>query len=398
MKMKIHRSYIDAFNPEGKDLDVCKNCGVCLQKCPVMQMEKKESLAEKHRLQNGEEPLRVLNECTLCFNCNHYCPHGLNPFALIMERMAQKVVKSGNGIPENLQYLFTGHGNTSVFADIYQMLSDKENAILDKWEVPPPQSREVLFIGCIGREIPLKIENSKVLKSLPKYGPRNACCGDLCFRYGDFNIFSQTVNRTSELFEELRTKRLICYCGGCTNTFKNIWKDYLGVTLPFEIISIWEWLWEKVQSKSLHIQKKFSMKVALTDSCYSTELGDNFLQSVRGLHHAAGIEIVELKNNQYNNLCCGAMGMARDHTDFSAPFSIARKKVKQVTDTQATDLAYYCPGCYLTLADTCKNAGIKTHYSLDYILSALGDEFSVEMEDKLSIQSSLIVKKLLNSI
>ena len=49
-----------------------------------MQMGKEESRAEHARLRNGEETLRVLKECTFCYNCNRYCPHGLNPLALII--------------------------------------------------------------------------------------------------------------------------------------------------------------------------------------------------------------------------------------------------------------------------------------------------------------------------
>lgn len=390
-----NKSYIDAYNPEGKNLDVCKKCGICLQKCPVMQMGEEESRAEKHRLQIGEEPLRVLNECTLCFNCDHYCPHGMNPFALIMERLAEKVVRSGDGIPDKLKYLFGGYSKPSVFSDVYQGLSDDEKAVLDQWEVPPPKSKEVLFIGCTGREFPLKIEKSTVLKSLPKYGPRDACCGDICSRYGDFDILTQTADRTLKMFEKLEVERLVCYCGGCANIFLNVWTKYLDVSLPFKIISIWEWLWEKVQNESLQIQQTIGMKFALTDACYCTEMGDNFLQAIRGLHYAAGIEIVELQNNQYHNLCCGAMGMARDNKDYMTPFKIAEKKVKQVIDTQVSDLAYYCVGCYPTLVDGCKNSGIKTHYSLDYILWALGDELTTEVENKLSIQKDLIVKRML---
>ena len=84
------KTYIDAFDPEGKSRNVCEKCGLCLQECPVMKMEKAESQAEMGRLLKGQETERVLNECTFCFSCNHYCPQGLRPYALIMERAAEK--------------------------------------------------------------------------------------------------------------------------------------------------------------------------------------------------------------------------------------------------------------------------------------------------------------------
>lgn len=38
-----NKTYIDAFDPEEKSLTTCANCGVCLQRCPVMKMDKEES-------------------------------------------------------------------------------------------------------------------------------------------------------------------------------------------------------------------------------------------------------------------------------------------------------------------------------------------------------------------
>lgn len=41
-----------------------------------------ESQAEMGRLLRGEDPELLLNECTFCFGCTHYCPHGLKPYAI----------------------------------------------------------------------------------------------------------------------------------------------------------------------------------------------------------------------------------------------------------------------------------------------------------------------------
>ncbi len=96
-----------------------------------------------------------------------------------------------------------------------------------------------------------------------------ACCGDLPFRQGDFKTFSEIAERTFKLLKGLNTERLICDCGGCTNTFKNIWQAFINIKLPFEVISIWEWLWEKIQVGELKVKRKNNVKVALSDSCYS---------------------------------------------------------------------------------------------------------------------------------
>jgi Fe-S oxidoreductase len=388
------KSYIDAFDPKGKSGSICTNCGICLQKCPVMQMDKGESKSEMANLLSGREPKRVLNECTFCFNCNNYCPQGLKPYTLIMERLAEKIRQLDKGIPPYIDYYMTGKGDSNVFWDVYDSLSKNEKEVLDKWEVIPSKSKEVLFIGCTGRQIPQEIENSKVLEELPKYGPRAACCGELSYRFGDYKTFSETVERTLRLLDRLDTERLVCYCGSCANYLGNIWPNYHGVKLPFEIVSVWEWLWEKVQKGEIKAKRKIPKNMAITDSCYSSELGNKFYEAIRGLHEAAGIEVIELKNNRYDNLTCGAVSIVRNNFDYMEGVKEARKKITQVKESGAGDIACYCPGCFGQLRIGAQRAGLKLHYSLEEILWAFGDEYTVSLETRIAQQAELVTQKV----
>lgn len=360
-------------------------------------MEEEESLAEMNRLLNGEETKRVLNECTFCFSCNRYCPYGLKPYALMMERMVEENRKSGKGIPPFITYFFTGKTDSCLFWDVYESESEEEKAILDRWEILPPKTQEVLFIGCVGRTIPYGIEHSTVFQDLAKYAPRNACCGELAYRFGDYQTFFETVERTSQLLEILDTERLVCYCGSCANYLGNVWPNYHGVKLPFEIISVWEWLWEKLETGDLKVQRKISNSIALTDSCYGSELGDRFFQAVRGLHEAVGMEVVELSNNRYNNLTCGSMSVIRNNYDLSAGIQETKKKMEQVLNTKASHLFCYCPGCYTQLRGAAKKSGVQIHYSLEEILWALGDDYPVPYEERAAKQSQLFIQKVKSS-
>ena len=382
-----NKTYIDAFDPEKKSLTTCANCGVCLQRCPVMKMDKEESKKEITRLLKGEEPERVLNECTFCFGCNHYCPHDLKPYALIMERLAERTNTRG-GIPTPVRYAFNGDGDSCMMWDVYENLAPYEKEILDKWQVTPPKSKEVLFIGCIGREIPYGIEHSTALKDLPKYGPRDACCGELTFRFGDYQAFSKRVDDTLKLFKDLDTERLVCYCGSCANFFGNIWPNYHGVKLPFEVTSIWEWLWERVQKGKVQCRSKLSGKVAVHDSCYGSELGDSFFNAVRGLHEAVGLEVVELENNRYDGLSCGMLTMSRNF-NVKDVMAETQKKIEQVVQSGVLDVTTHCPGCYDVLATATKESDIKCHYGLEEILWALGDEVEIPLIHRLNLQKKM---------
>lgn len=372
----VSKSYIDAFIPAGKDASACINCGICLQKCPVMKMGKEESRAEIQRLINGEEPKRVLNECTFCFSCNHYCPQGLNPYSLIMERMVAKNRQSGKGLPKSSAFMMTGKGETNYFAEMYKAGSAEDKAILDKWEKVPAKSKDTLFIGCFGRSVPQGIENSKVMAGMAKFGPRNACCGEIPHRFGDYDFFSERVERTRKMLEPLDTERLVCYCGSCSNYFDNIWPNYHGVKLPFKVISLYEWLWEKLQEGELAIRRPAAKDMAISDSCYTSEMGDRYYEAIRGLHKAAGMNVIELENNRYDSLCCGFAAGLRNNYDNTQVAVEAKKKVDQVLATATKNVSCNCPGCWggLVQASKANDAGLKVHFAINEILRALGDD------------------------
>jgi heterodisulfide reductase subunit C len=154
----VSTTYLDGFIPEGKDGKECLHCGICLQKCPVMSMGKAESREEFKRLLNGEEPSRVLNECTFCFSCNSCCPQGLKPYALILQRMVERNQKNGRELPDASRCMMIGEGEKNFFHELYDAGSREDKAILEKWSALPAPSKDTLFIGCFGRTVPKSIE------------------------------------------------------------------------------------------------------------------------------------------------------------------------------------------------------------------------------------------------
>ncbi len=78
-------SYLDCC-----DWSECNRCGTCLVKCPVMKMKKDEARSEIGLLLEGEPAPRIYSECTLCYHCNSYCPSGLKPYELILQRISER--------------------------------------------------------------------------------------------------------------------------------------------------------------------------------------------------------------------------------------------------------------------------------------------------------------------
>jgi Fe-S oxidoreductase len=183
-------------------------------------MDKTEAIAEITSLLQTGYSKRIFSECTFCFSCNKYCPEGLRPHELILEKVMDARKKKGK-ISVIYPYLFNGM-KTSMSKDIYAMLSMDERSILKKWSEIPPPSKEILWIGCIGRLSCVDIENSSILRELPKFGPPDLCCGELPYRLGSWKAYTVTIEKTLRAFEKLEIERMVCYCGSCYNYLSNI--------------------------------------------------------------------------------------------------------------------------------------------------------------------------------
>ncbi len=365
------------------DWSNCTKCGDCLVKCPVMQMDRKEAIAEITSLLKNGYSDKIFSECTFCFNCNNYCPEGLRPHELILQKFMEARKKKGK-ISAIIPYLFNGM-EISMWKDIYAMLSTNEQSILKKWSKIPSPSKEILWVGCIGRMSCFDIENSTILQELPKFGPPDLCCGELAYRLGSWKAYKDTVEKTLRIFEKLDIERMVCYCGSCYNYLSNILNNVYGKKLPFKLISLYEWLNEKRESGKITVKKPLNLKTTLHESCYVSELGENFSHNLRAIYTSTGAKIIELPHHGDCNLSCGAVSVLRTLNLSKSLFKEQWIKYREVKKTGIRDMAVNCPGCFLTLSFTNRLAGIKLHYMPDELLEAYGDSITKPLSTRMPL-------------
>ncbi|MFW6113345.1 MAG: (Fe-S)-binding protein [Actinomycetota bacterium] len=376
-------SYMDC-----SDWDKCTDCGECLMKCPVMEMGEEEAKDEFGRLLRGEEAPRVFKECTLCFDCNNYCPEGLRPYELILQRITERDEKK----PAMLPYFINGMPAPGLFQDLYSGMSFGEQEILKRWSETPKPSSDVLFVGCIGKTLCHDIQNSQVMKDLPKFGPVDVCCGELAYRGGAWDAYTDLAERALTRMSELDAERIVFYCGSCYNFMGNILPKVYGKSLPFETISLYQWLLEKLEAGELEVKRPLGYSAAIHESCYASELGPEFHESLRKLYAAAGVELVELEHNRDRAMSCGAASIARGWSILNV-LREQNKKYREVKGSGAREMALNCPGCYLTMFGTSWLRGIKLHYMVDELLWALGDDISVPLRKRFPAIARSLTKR-----
>jgi Fe-S oxidoreductase len=344
-------------------------------KCPVLEMKKEDAVASIRRLIRGEPAPEVLDKCTYCFDCNRFCPvEGLRPHELFLQRALEKRKK----VPGVLKYLSNGRGAKNMFGDLYNALAPDEKGLLEKWSTPP-NGGEVLWVGCIGRLSCRDLDRSGVLAPLTKFGPPDLCCGELAYRLCSWDMYEETVKRTLAVLETIKVDRLICYCGSCYNYFTSILPRVYGKSLPYPVISFYEWLWEQYEKGAIQVKNPRAFTAAVHESCYVSELDDSFAACLRKLYQAVGVNTVELAHHGDCNLSCGAVSMVRSMNPVSSIFKEQRRKFREVSDAGASEIALNCPGCYITLAFTNRLFGKKLRYMPEQLLAAFGDEITVPL-------------------
>jgi Fe-S oxidoreductase len=370
-------SYIDCC-----DWEECTLCGKCLVKCPVMNIKGREAKAEVERLRSGQEPERVLNECTLCMRCNSFCPKGLSPYELIMQRVSEQRDRKER-VPGFVPFFLTGIGQPTFFQSVYDRMSDYERNVLERWAVPP-NSKELMFVGCSGRMFAGDIENSRVLRSLPKWGPAEVCCGELHYRSGMWDAWEMNG---------LGIDRMVCYCGSCYNFLENIMPKALGIELDFEVTHIYDWMLDRLERGEIEVRKPIDMKLAVHEACYTTELGPEYYETLRKLYTAAGADLVELPHNRDEGLCCGAASVAREFKVRSI-FREQGKKYKEFKEAGARDVAVNCLGCYLTFEPMCRLRGVRMHYMVEELLRAFGDDIDTPVSSRIPLINRVIARHI----
>ena len=141
-------------------------------------------------------------------------------------------------------------------------------------------------------------------------------------------------------------------------------------SLPFEIISLYEWLWEQYQEGHLQIQKKVKKDIVISDSCHAGEQGDRVMNSVRGLYEAIGMNVIELKNSKSDSLCCGFASKLRCSHNQAGESEETQRKMQQILETGIDDIGFNCHGCKGHLGPEVAGSNIKLHYAMDDILEA----------------------------
>ena len=218
------------------------------------------------------------------------------------------------------------------------------------------KGKNVLFYpGCLSKFV-LKPETENYKKILEKIGidfimlPDELCCGSPVFNAGYESSGIKLARKNLELFKKHNIGKIITNCPACYKTFneyKNILPDW-KIEIEHITITILNYL------KKKNIQYNIKERATYHDPCH---LGrhSGIYQEPREILERLGYEIIEMKNNQKEALCCGGgAGLKANNPELAD--KIAKKRIEQAQEVGADKIVTTCPLCFAHLEE---NSGIE---------------------------------------
>jgi len=269
----------------------------------ILPLEKRLRGFDEIELGMTEE--RAIQEASRCLNCN------------ICSSTDQKLEAYDNACDEsNIQECSYG----------FQPTIQCYNA-LDFLEIPKT------VIGLLNQKdiVPVVLSSEK-------------CCGHDSLWQGDTNSFESLAKYNVKLFKDAGVKTIVFSCAEGYYTWKHEYPKLFKnpQEFDFEIYHITEYILKKDLLEDLKFPIMDKIKVTYHDACRLGRMSNVYDAPREILEKIPFIEMVEMKSNKSDALCCGVSSYISCNEDSRM---IQAERIKEAIDTGADYLIVSCPKC-----------------------------------------------------
>jgi Fe-S oxidoreductase len=360
--------------------DLCNLCGECLHLCPVLRLPIEKAKKEFKNLIEGKESKHALAKCNTCFSCNLYCPQNANPYNLILERWNDLYKK--RAAPPLYRFVCPTEQN-NIWQLLNIFLSNQEKKWIHNWITYNPKPDDaILLVGNYTHLFPFILGGSRLLdyfKPIDRIDQWEG--GAYLYQGGYLDVVQKIAQRTKKDFENWGVKKVVACLDAVEYIFKEVHPKEMGVEHPQEFINFNHWLLDNINSSEIQLVNQLDMSVTVHDNCYSKTLNGKYWEIPREILKKCGCNIIEMKHNKKNSLCCGFGAGASWVKNISIIFDIiteGMKKFKEAEETGARALVSYCGGCIYLLWATKELLGskIEIFHVIEIVRMAMGEKLN----------------------
>lgn len=358
-----YKEAVDTVKEEGgEQFKLCFQCGLCTAACPWNRVISFLPRRLVHQAQLGvvdfeDESLWV---CVACKQCVQRCPRSVQ-MQDIVRALRRVTAEVGAGkIPESLRITaknMSGTGNP--LGESPEKRTDWAKGLDVKTYTT---GTELLYFVCCYQAYDASARKVAVamVDILNKAGVdfgivdnNQSCCGESIRKAGHEAVFQDLVKNNMGIFEELEVSRVLTTSPHCYHTLKS---DYLEAGADFGVIYAFQVIMELIEEGRLKFNKQVGKKVTYHDSCLVGRYEGLYDEPRRVLASIPGVELVEMRENYENALCCGGGG-GKLWQETKKGERLSDIRLQQAIDTGANVLAVGCPYCRLNFEDSLLTSG-----------------------------------------
>jgi len=312
-------------------------------------------------IENSERFQEILYSCATCGNCVEHCAFTFRENLVDIFIAAREEMVNGGRIPPPVRDYFKA---ISIHGNPYNLPAAQRSSWAADLPVQPYDGQEYLFyVGCVGsydergRKIAQAVSRNLIRAgvSFGILGEREPCDGNEVRVLGESGLFEYLAETNIALFRQLGVRKIITLDPHAFNAFR---KEYPAFGGDFEVLHYSQVFSRLIESGNLK-PGNFAARVTFHDACYLGRHGGEYEAPRNILRAIPGVELVEMRQNRANALCCGGGG-GNFFTDIlgGEGDSPSRIRVRQALETGAEILVVSCPQCAKMLEDAIKAEGL----------------------------------------
>ncbi len=357
------------------EIEACTSCQLCADLCPTVSASQEGELSAIYRIDGlkqilksrtglfrrllgkkgpSEEQWRHFSDtvflCTLCGNCQEFCPVGIHVKDLWLS-LRQDLVHS-NFYPKKVEMIRDNlEESHNVFAEDNE---ERADWVEDLREAPDhgyvkDQAEVVYFTGCVAAYFPLAQKIPIALAEIMEVsgvdftllGEEEWCCGFPLLGAGLKDMLQETMDHNIAAVRKKGAKEIIFACPSCYH----LWCEYYPH--DYEITHVSQFLMNLINENRVPL-KELPLTVTYHDPCDLGRGARVFDEPREVICSIPGVRLVELPRNREDCQCCGGGGNL-EMIDANLSGEIARQKINEVLGTGAQAVVTSCQQCVRTM-------------------------------------------------
>ncbi|MCA1010930.1 heterodisulfide reductase-related iron-sulfur binding cluster [Halobacillus halophilus] len=331
--------------------------------------------------------------CTTCRNCEDACPVMNEHVDKIIDLRRYLVLTEGKMDPDgqrammNIERQGNPWGLSKKEREDWRSLDEEAHIPTVKELKKSGEEFEYLFwVSSMGsydnRSQKIAVAFAKLMnKAGIKFailGNKEQNSGDTARRMGNEFLFQELAEKNMKEFEKNDVKKIITIDPHAYNIFKNEYPDF---GLEAEVYHHTEMLSEWLKEGRLKPEGVVNEKITYHDSCYLGRYNEVYQPPREVLEMIPGVEVVEMKRNRSNGMCCGAGGgMMWMEEKSGNRVNVAR--TEQALEVEPTMISSGCPFCLTMLSDGTKAKEVEEEVSTMDIAEILAKSIFESTEEK----------------